>query len=66
MLFELISTVIFVFSEFVKGDYFRERTNFTLPICFGCVLSIPGFPHGCVKVKGRFLLFDALTVYVYT
>lgn len=30
MLFELVSTVIFVFSEFVKGDYFRERTNFTI------------------------------------
>lgn len=64
MLFELVSTVIFVFSEFVKGDYFRERTNFTI-VRFVLVVFFP-FPHGCVKVKGRFLLFDALTVYAYT
>lgn len=54
MLFELISTVIFVFSEFVKGDYFRERTNFTLPICFGCVLSIPTWHMAASKLKVGF------------
>lgn len=65
MLFELIFIVIFVFSEFVKGDYFREWMNFILLICFGCVFFILGFLYGCVKVKGWFLLFDVLIVYVY-
>lgn len=53
---------LLVFSEFVKATILEnERTS----LCCFFVMVVFFYPHGCVKVKGRFSLFDALTVYVY-